>query len=88
MLFHVVKPFRDVDGKWKAIGQTVELGPDRASKLRRYGMIGGQVVPEKAIAPPPERPADPEVEKAVAPGPEETAEKKPRGRRRRIVTEE
>lgn len=84
----VIKAFKDADGKWKAEGHIYDVDPARAIKLRQYGAVQFYRPPEKAVAPPPERAEPPAGENAMAPGPEETAARKPRGRTRRIVTEE
>ena len=58
MKYIVIKPFQDITG-FKKIGDTIELDDNRASKLRKHGLIGTIVKKVEPI-----KNAEP-VEKAV-----------------------
>jgi len=83
MQFRVIKPFRDPDGPVRMPGQTVDMAPDRAARLRRMGLIG-QMSIERAVMSAPEREVQPEREQAtVAPSETAVETKSPAKRRKR-----
>ena len=40
MLFTVIRPFKNIDGAFLKVGDTIECDLKRAAVLRRNGMIG------------------------------------------------
>ena len=49
------KPFRDMDGLVKSVGDTVIADDDRAAHLRSVGLIGGAIKVETASVKAPEK---------------------------------
>jgi hypothetical protein len=75
MEYKVIKTFRDVCGSMRLPGESVELGDDRAAKLRFNGVIGQMGRVETMTIPTPEV--------AIVQKPVETATEKPKEKRRK-----
>jgi hypothetical protein len=74
MEYKVIKPFRDIDGSFKMMGDSVKADDQRAAKLRRHGVIGGRL--EQAVTNQKEIATEPQSVRAVDPEKEIRSEKK------------